>query len=213
MEPFGAVSERSAMTIYERTLWFDSCAGDTAVSLLLFVLMCGASAITVRYIRDFRPEASYGRIRTYCASLFIYTLWGAALFSCVAYVFDFGWERTIRLALLGDNIEVQRCAARTGDRHVYPVADVAFDYHFEESYSRMPGPGHHMLDIRHKQTGEQVARLEMREGFDVQAVRTLAPRAWAAYQCQKAKDVPGMNAEWGQSASIEFRARAGRQRL
>jgi hypothetical protein len=134
-------------------------------------------------MRDLRPELS--SMRTYQINLFIYILWGAALFSCAGYVFDFGWQRTVRLVLLGDNIEVQRCAARTGDRHVYPVADVAFDYHFEESYSRTPGPGHHMLDIRHKQTGEQVARLELREGFDVQALRTLAPRAWAAYQCQK----------------------------
>jgi hypothetical protein len=173
------------MTIYEQKLWFDSCAGDTAVELLLFILMCGAFAIAFRYLRDWRPERSYERIRTYYVSLFICILWGVALLACAGYVFDFGWGRTVRLVLLGDNIEVQRCVARTGDRHIYPLSDVAFDYHFEESYSRMPGPGHHMLDIRHKQTGEQVARLEMREGFDVQALRTLAPRVWAAYQCQK----------------------------
>ena len=173
------------MTIYEQKLWFDSCAADTAVSLLILVLMCGGLAIGIRFVCDLWPQPSYIRIRTYCINLFMYFLWGVALLSCAAYVFDRGWERTVRLVMLGDNIEVQRCAARTSDRHVYPVADVAFDYHFEESYSRTPGPGHHLLNMRYKQTGEQVARLEMREGFDLQALRALAPRAWAAYQCQR----------------------------
>jgi len=170
--------------IYQQRLWFDSCAADTAVSLLILVLCCGGLAIGIRYIRDLWPEPSHLRIRTYCINLLMYFLWGVVLLSCTAYILDRGWERTVRLAILGDDIEIQRCAARTGDRRVYPVADLAFDYRFEESYSRVPGPGHHLLDIRHKQTGEQVAGLEMHEGFDLQALRTLAPSVWAAYQCQ-----------------------------
>ena len=31
------------MTVYEQKLWFDSCAADTAVSLLIFVLICGTN--------------------------------------------------------------------------------------------------------------------------------------------------------------------------
>jgi hypothetical protein len=86
------------MTVYEQKLWFDSCAADTAVSLLIFVLICGGLAIGIRHIRDLWPESSCMRIRTYLISVFIYFLWGVALASCAAYVFDRGWERTIRLA-------------------------------------------------------------------------------------------------------------------
>jgi hypothetical protein len=165
------------MTIYEQKLWFDSCAADSAILVLSIALVLGGIAVVIRYINiNCEVSSSYWRIRGYAIECLC---WALLLLSCTAYIFDWGPGRIIRLAILGNNIEVVKCAARAAVQHAYPLADIAFDYHFEE------WPEHHMLDIRNQPTGEQVARIEMRGSFDFQALRKLAPNAWAAYQCQK----------------------------
>jgi hypothetical protein len=165
------------MTIYEQKLWFDSCAADSAILVLSIALVLGGFAVVIRYINiNWGVSSSYYRNRGYAIE---YLCWALVLLSCTAYIFDWGPGRTVRLAILGNNIEVLKCAARAAVRHAYPFADIAFDYHFEA------WPEHHMLDIRNQQTGEQVARIELRGSFDFQALRKLAPNAWAAYQCQR----------------------------
>jgi hypothetical protein len=167
-------------TIYEQKLWFDSCAADSAISALSLALMFGGVAVVIRYINiKWEVSSSYWQARGYFGEYFC---WALLLLSCTAYIFDWGPGRTVRLAILGNNIEVVKCAARAAVRHAYPLADIAFDYRFEAP------PEHHMLDIRNQQTGEQVATIEMRGSFDFQALRKLAPSVWAAYQCQRGKD-------------------------
>jgi hypothetical protein len=171
------------MTIYEQKLWFDSCAADSAILVLTIALVVGGLAVVIRYINNWGGASRYYRIRGYALE---YLCWALVLASCTAYIFGWGLERTVRLAILGNNIEIVKCAARAAVRAEYPLAAVAFDYHFEESSSRVGyGPGHHMLDIRHQQTGEQLAKVEMGGSFELQALRGLAPNAWAAYLCQR----------------------------
>jgi hypothetical protein len=165
------------MTIYEQKLWFDSCAADSAILVLSVALVLVGIAVVIRYTNiHWEVSSSYWRARGY---VFEYGCWALLLLWCTAYIFDWVPGRTVRLAILGNNIEVVKCAARAAVRHAYPLADIAFDYHFEAP------PEHHSLDIRNQQTGEQVARIEMRGSFNFQALRKLAPNVWAAYQCQR----------------------------
>jgi hypothetical protein len=93
----------------------------------------------------------------------------------------------VRIAAVGDRIEVRRCKGVFEDMQSYPAADVLFRYDRQERGERRIV--HHMLVMERRGTSEKLGDIEFvpKNSFDLDALGKVAPQALADYNRGRAQ--------------------------
>jgi len=193
------------MILVERNLWFDSCAAEMSLVLLLWLVFCSGLFLIAKKVRDrpamlgelatglaerlgARPRSIraqpdvLGYIRGSSEGIMILAV-GMWLFLLAVIVFWpmlYSYPETVRITAVGAQVEVLACAGFREVRTSYPAAEVDLRYKREERGSKPVV--HHMLVLHRRATGEQLAGgvdFVPRFRFNFAALRQFAPEAVA----------------------------------
>ena len=171
------------MVLYEKPLYFNTCAGDLLTVLLLTVLVL-AGAASVGYIVALLVRKPHLRFRSATVSLLIgIGLIGLFVASLIFPIFD---PELARVAFLNDDAVISHCDGVARVDRQYLVSDI--DYRYEETVRGSKQIVDRWLVLRARGDSNPIARINLAlPGSNIAVLRQVAPGPMAAYDRLKMK--------------------------